>query len=639
MQNNTNYDASSVKVLKGLEGVRQSPGMYIGSVDQKGLHHCVKEQISNGVDEYLNGSCTDIWITLHKDGSTTVRDNGRGIPHGVKEDGLSVLSTCFGVLHAGGKFDNAGNSGYNTSGGEHGIGAKACSALSKRLTVISYREGLKDTSIFEKGVLIKQRINEPIDTTLHGVEVHWEPDMTIFTDGFNSELLEKELVREFSYLNSGLRFHFEDENKNYKKDYYSENGMKDYLEYLNQDKDFLFSPIYLTSAEDKFSIDIAIAYNSSYSSTIRLYTNSIPQEKGTHLTGFKTAWTMAINNFAKENKWLKEKDSNLAGADLEEGMLLIINFKMIDPMFEGQNKSNLTSSEGRTYTQRLVTNVIKEYLVQNKNGIKTLLEKALSARKAREAAKKARDNVRGKAEKKAVLKLPSKLTDAWSKNREECEIFITEGDSATGGIKEARNNEFQAVLPVRGKILNVWKAGLDKVLANAEIRDMIKAFGFDINVKTGKIVYDESKLRYDKVIICADADIDGRHIQSLFYTFIWSFAPELIFNGHVFATIPPLFKVTIGKEYFYIKDELALEEFKKQHAGRKLTVNRLKGLGEMSKDELGETILDKENRVIKQITVSDAQKATSLFEQLMGSSADLRKKYILEHAGEVEIYE
>ena len=512
MQNNTNYDASSVKVLKGLEGVRQSPGMYIGSVDQKGLHHCVKEQISNGVDEYLNGSCTDIWITLHKDGSTTVKDNGRGIPHGLKEDGLSVLSTCFGVLHAGGKFDNAGNSGYNTSGGEHGIGAKACSALSKRLTVISCREGFKDTSVFEKGILIDQKINEPIDSSIHGVEVHWEPDMSIFTENFNSELLEKELVREFSYLNSGLHFHFEDENKNYKQDYYSENGMRDYLEYLNNNKEFLFNPIYLTSAEDKFSIDIAIAYNSSYSSTLRLYTNSIPQEKGTHLTGFKTAWTMAINNFAKENKWLKENDANLAGTDLEEGMMLIINFKMIDPMFEGQNKSNLTSSEGRTYTQRLVSNVIKEYLIQNKSGIKILVDKALNARKAREAAKKAREAVRGKAEKKAVLKMPSKLTDAWSKDRAACELFIAEGDSATGGIKEARNNEFQGVLPVRGKILNTWKAGLDKILANAEIRDMIRAFGFDLNAKTGKVIYDESKLRYDKIIICADADIDGRKI-------------------------------------------------------------------------------------------------------------------------------
>lgn len=639
MQNNTNYDASSVKVLKGLDGVRQSPGMYIGSVDQKGLHHCVKEQISNGVDEYLNGSCTDIWITLHRDGSTTVRDNGRGIPHGIKEDGLSVLSTCFGVLHAGGKFDNAGNSGYNTSGGEHGIGAKACSALSKRLVVTSCREGLKDTSIFEKGILIEQITNEPVDKSLHGVEVHWTPDMDIFTDSFNSELLEKELVREFSYLNSGLRFHFEDEARNYKKDYYSENGMKDYLEYLNNNKEFLFNPIYLTSSEDKFSIDIAIAYNSSYSSTLRLYTNSIPQEKGTHLTGFKTAWTMAINNFAKENKWLKENDANLAGTDLEEGMMLIINFKMIDPMFEGQNKSNLTSSEGRTYTQRLVSNVIKDYLIQNKSGIKILVDKALNARKAREAAKKARDNVRGKTEKKNILKLPSKLTDAWSKNREECEIFITEGDSATGGIKDARNNEFQAVLPVRGKILNTWKASLDKVLANAEIRDMIKAFGFDINAKTGKIIYDETKLRYDKIIICADADIDGRHIQSLFYTFIWSFAPELILNGHVYATVPPLFKVTIGKDYHYIKDEFALEEFRKAHASRKLVVNRLKGLGEMDPVELEETILDKENRVIKQITVQDVNEATNLFEQLMGASADLRKKYILEHAGEVEFYE
>lgn len=566
MQNNNNYDASSVRVLKGLEGVRQSPGMYIGSVDQKGLHHCVKEQISNGVDEYLNGSCTDIWITLHKDGSTTVKDNGRGIPHGLKEDGLSVLSTCFGVLHAGGKFDNAGNSGYNTSGGEHGIGAKACSALSKQLIVTSCREGFMDRSIFEKGILITQETNIPIDTGIHGVEVHWVPDRTIFTDDFNSELLEKELVREFSYLNSGLHFHFEDENKNYKKDYYSENGMQDYLMYLNQDKDFLFNPIYLTSSEDKFSIDIAVAYNHSYSSTIRLYTNSIPQEKGTHLTGFKTAWTSAINNFAKENKWLKDKDPNLTGSDLEEGMLLIINFKMIDPMFEGQNKSNLTSSEGRTYTQRLVTNVIKDYLISNKNGIKLLIDKAINARKAREAAKKAREAVRKPKEKglKAKMALSDKFIDCINKNPAERNLLLVEGKSASSAAIEARNAKTDCIYMLRGKTISPLKTSVDKILANQEMSDIIKVIGAGF----GNDNFDLSKMNFDKIVITADQDADGMAIELLLITFFYTYMRPLVEAGKLYRAVTPLYIIKTGKEevYCYTEDELA--QWKATHSGR-----------------------------------------------------------------------
>lgn len=630
MQNNTNYDASSVKVLKGLEGVRQSPGMYIGSVDQKGLHHCVKEQISNGVDEYLNGSCTDIWITLHKDGSTTVKDNGRGIPHGLKEDGLSVLSTCFGVLHAGGKFDNAGNSGYNTSGGEHGIGAKACSALSQRLVVTSYRDGLKDTSIFEKGVLIEQKINEPVDKNLHGVEVHWCPDMDIFTDNFNSELLEKELVREFSYLNSGLHFHFEDEARNYKKDYYSENGMKDYLEYLNQDKSFLFNPIYLTSSEDKFSIDIAIAYNSSYSSTIRLYTNSIPQEKGTHLTGFKTAWTMAINNFAKENKWLKEKDSNLAGADLEEGMLLIINFKMIDPMFEGQNKSNLTSSEGRTYTQRLVSNVIKDYLIQNKNGIKILVDKALNARKAREAAKKAREAVRKPKEKglKAKMALSDKFIDCTSKNSAERNLLLVEGKSASTSAIEARNPATDCIYMLRGKTISPLKTTVDKILANQEMSDIIKVVGAGF----GNENFDLSKMNFDKIVITSDQDADGFAIELLLITFFYTYMRPLVEAGKLYRAVTPLYIVRQKDKEYYCYTEKELEDWKLAHTGT-YDLLRAKGLGELNATDLRKVCFEQER--YKRITISDAKATTNLLEVLQGSAVEPRKKYIYENAKEL----
>ena len=385
-------------------------------------------------------------------------------------------------------------------------------------------------------------------------------------------------------------------------------------------------------------MNAVLTYANGYSSTIVPYVNTGLTESGPHITAFKTVITREFNKFFKEKNWIKEKEANLTGEDIQEGMYLVFNLTTAGVTYDAQVKSRVVNIETKEFMQEFAAE-LQNWLRTNEKEIKNIADKALSARKAREAAKKARDSVRGKAEKKAVLKMPSKLTDAWSKERTKCEIFIAEGDSATGGIKEARDNEFQAVLPVRGKIINCWKTGLDKILANAEIRDMIKAFGFDINAKTGKVVYDESKLRYDKIIISADADVDGRHIQSLFYTFIWSFVPELIYNGHVYATIPPLFKVTIGKEYHYVKDEEALEEFKRNHSGRKLVVNRLKGLGEMDSDELGETILDQNNRNIKQITVEDATKATDLFEQLMGASADLRKKYIVEHAGEVEIYE
>lgn len=630
MQNNTNYDASSVKVLKGLDGVRQSPGMYIGSVDQKGLHHCVKEQISNGVDEYLNGSCTDIWITLHKDGSTTVRDNGRGIPHGLKEDGLSVLSTCFGVLHAGGKFDNAGNSGYNTSGGEHGIGAKACSALSKRLVVTSCRDGLKDTSIFEKGILIEQITNESVDKNLHGVEVHWAPDMDIFTDNFNSELLEKELVREFSYLNSGLHFHFEDESKNYKKDYYSENGMRDYLEYLNNNKEFLFNPIYLTSSEDKFSIDIAIAYNSSYSSTLRLYTNSIPQEKGTHLTGFKTAWTMAINSFAKENKWLKENDANLAGTDLEEGMMLIINFKMIDPMFEGQNKSNLTSSEGRTYTQRLVSNVIKDYLIQNKSGIKILVDKALNARKAREAAKKAREAVRKPKEKglKAKMALSDKFIDCTSKNSADRNLLLVEGKSASTSAIEARNPATDCIYMLRGKTISPLKTTVDKILANQEMSDIIKVIGAGF----GNENFDLSKMNFDKIVITSDQDADGFAIELLLITFFYTYMRPLVEAGKLYRAVTPLYIVRQKDKEYYCYTEKELEDWKLAHTGT-YDLLRAKGLGELNATDLRKVCFEQER--YKRITVSDAKATTNLLEVLQGRAVEPRKKYIYDNAKEL----
>ena len=638
IQQNNNYTAESVQTLEGLAPFRKSPGMYIGSTGEYGLYHIVKEIVNNSVDEFLNGNCVDIYLTILKDGGIVIEDNGRGFPHGMLDDTFSILGGCFGKEHTGGKFNNKGDSGYNTSGGMHGIGCKCAAALGIKTIAISYRDGIEETVEFSQGKMLKQITNSKCDKNLHGTKVIWYPDKEIFTETtkFNRKKIELELCQEYSFLNSGLHFHIKDENDNYEKEYYSKNGIKDYLDFLNEGDTYILDPICLSETEGDFSIEVGIAYNTKYNSSIKLYTNSIPQSKGTHLTGFKTAWTMAINKFARENGWLKEKDNNLTGENLTEGQLLIINFKMVEPIFEGQVKENLTSSEGRTYTQKLLSNSLVSYLNQNKNGIKNIVDKAILARKAAEAAKKARDAARNieKKKKDKVLKFDSKLADCYSKDRMKCEIYITEGDSASGNLKQARNNEFQAVLPVRGKILNCQKATLQQIQKNAEIMTMIEAFGLRIDPKTMKVTYDKDDLRYGKLIIMSDADVDGAHIKNLFYTFIWNFCPDLIKDGYVYAGVPPLYKITIGKKYKYLKNDEELEKFRKENKGKKYIVGRMKGLGEMDPDEIEETLIDPDNRIIKQITVEDIESTNVLFEQLMGSGIQARKKFIKEHSKE-----
>ena len=429
MQNNNNYTADSVQTLEGLLPFRKSPGMYIGATNEYGLHHIVKEIINNAVDEYMNGSCTDIYVTIQKDNGICIEDNGRGFPHGMLDETFSILGGCFGKEHTGGKFNNAGESGYNTSGGEHGIGCKCAAALGIKTIAISHRDGIEEIVEFSKGEMLSQITDNKCDKNLHGTKVIWVPDNEIFsTIDFDSKKIEIELCQEYSFLNSGLRFHFKNEKLNYEKAFFSKNGIRDYLDFLNKNNDFLFEPIVLSSKENTFSIELGIGYNSSYTNIVKLYTNSIPQTKGTHLTGFKTAWTAAINSFARKNKFLKDKDENLTGEDLSEGQILIINFKMIDPVFEGQVKENLTSSEGRTYTQKLISSSIQEYLEYDKNGIKILIEKALGAKKARNAAKKAREKAREQNKKKEkALKFDSKLADCYSKDRSRCEIYVVEG--------------------------------------------------------------------------------------------------------------------------------------------------------------------------------------------------------------------
>lgn len=568
-----NYQANNIKTLDYFEHIRKYPGMYIGSKDAKGLLHCVKEIVSNSIDEYLNGSGTEIHITLLPNNGIRIEDNARGIPHGKHPSGCSVLQACYGIANTGGKFDNAtGESGYNSSGGEHGTGGKAVNALSKKMIVKTSREGIEEIVEFSKGTFISYD-KKIIDKNKTGVSVEFYPDEEVLEEtSFNVESI-KEMVREFSFLCKGLKFYVNDEL------FFSENGLFDYMEYLNKGKTLLTSPIYYDIKDGKFQLEAAIGYNDGYSSVIKLYTNNIPQLKGTHLTGFKSAWTACLNSFARDNKLLKDKDENLTGSDYEEGMTLILNFKMIDPVFKGQNKEELSSSEGRTYCQKLTTLAVKDLFETQKKSLTAIINKALNARKAREAAKKARDSVRQpKEKKKQFLNLPSKLVDCWGKDRASCELFIVEGDSAAGGLVEGRDAEHIAVFPVRGKIIAAYKAAAEKVFANAEVINLIKAIGLDLDSKTHKLIYDKKKLRYGKIMLAADADPDGASIRNLLIELFWWLCPELIENGHIYTTMPPLFRITTKKnKYIFLKDAAALEEYKLQHQGETFQINRNKG--------------------------------------------------------------
>ena len=574
-----NYTKDSIESLDYFEHIRRYPGMYIGSKDIKGLHHCIKEILSNSIDEYLNGAGTQIDVVLRQDGGIFIKDNGRGIPHGKHKSGCSILQACYGIANTGGKFNNAtGESGYNTSGGEHGTGGKAVNALSTKMVVTTERDGEKEIVEFSKGKFISYN-KEIIDKSKSGVSVLFYPDPDIFeTIEVNSQELQN-MIQEFSYLCRGLTFNFTDEKNNIAKTYYSEKGLYDYLNYLNKDKTFICNPIYFTESENSYQVEVALGYNNSYSSIVKLYTNNIPQEKGTHLTGFKMALTSALNDFARDRKMLKDKDNNLTGSDFEEGQILILNFKMIDPVFKGQNKEELSSSEGRTYVQKLTTKALKNIFIHQEKDIKIIIDKALNARKAREAAKKAREAVRNKGEKKSrLLNLPTKLVDAWSKDRNRCELLICEGDSAAGGLIEARDSETQAVFPIRGKILSVLKSTDDKIWSNQEIVNIIKALGLDINPKTRRPIWDTDKLRYGSVILCTDADPDGASIKNLLLTMFWELCPDIIIEGRVYSAIPPLFRITTRKnEYIFLRDTAALNEYKDAHKGEKYLVNRNKG--------------------------------------------------------------
>ena len=626
------YGVKDIKTLEGIEAIRLRPGMYIGSTGPEGVRHITLEIISNAVDEYLNGYCTECEIVVEENGRILIQDNGRGVPFGKSEDGSETLVNIYTKLHTGAKFDSSGKTGYNTSGGMNGVGAKATNALSKQFTVISIRDGKKAVAEFIKGELITYEESK-INSNKTGTLVSFIPDEEIFKEGIRLDYNAlKKQIQELAYLSPGMRFKLKYEN-NPEDEITSKNGIKDYIDDLNKDKNKLTSVFYTENIENRIGVKLAMQYNDTYIDNYKLYTNSIPNTAGTHLTGFRTALTQTINDYARENKLLKEKDTNISGEELKEGLVLVLSFIMPDPVFSGQTKEVLSSSEARTAVQRLVSKEIRVWLDANPKDAKAIVDKALLARAAREKAKKAKETVRKVDNKRRVI-MPDVLADASSKDRYKCEVFIVEGKSAAGSTKEARDRNTQAVFQLRGKPLNVLKCDLHKALQNKEISGMVDAFGLE--VKDGKIIVDETKLRYGKFIITADADVDGSHIRVLFLTFIWKFCPELLEKGYVYAAVPPLYKATMGTKIQYLKDDAALEEFRKT-SGKKFELGRMKGLGEMDPDEMAETVMSAETRTLKQITMEDAAAVASVFMNLMGESVDPRKKFIENNAWRANI--
>ena len=631
----TNYGVKDIKTLEGIEAIRLRPGMYIGSIGPDGVRHITLEIISNAVDEYLNGYCTECNIQVTNDNNITISDNGRGVPFGKAKDGSETLVNIYTKLHTGAKFDSDGRTGYNTSGGMNGVGAKATNALSESFTVTSIRDNKVAYAFFKEGKLLKYEVTNDINkyNFKTGTIVSFIPDSKIFKEGIDLDYTAlKKQIQELAYLSPGLKFTLKYKDKE-EEIIQSNNGILDYIKDLNNNKNTLTSVFYTENIEDRIGVKIALQYNDTYIDTYKLYTNSIPNSGGTHLTGFRTALTTSINDYAREKNLLKEKDSNITGEELKEGLTLVLSFIMPDPVFSGQTKDVLSSSEARTIVQRLVSKDLKTWLEGNPKDAKAIVDKALLARAAREKAKKAKETVR-KVDNKRRVVMPDVLADASSKERYKCEVFLVEGKSAAGSTKEARNRSTQAVFQLRGKILNVLKADLHKALQNKEISGMIDAFGLE--VKDGKVILDESKLRYGKIIITADADVDGSHIRILFLTFIWKFCPELIEKGYIYAAVPPLYKATIGTKIQYLKDDDALEKFRK-NTTKKFELGRMKGLGEMDPPEMEETVMNPETRTLKQITMEDATAVAKTFMSLMGEAVTPRKDFIEKNAERANI--
>ena len=623
----TEYDASQIQILEGLEAVRVRPGMYIGSISSRGLHHLVYEIVDNSVDEALAGFCTEIKVKINEDNSITVRDNGRGIPVDIQQKaGKPALEVVFTILHAGGKF---GGGGYKTSGGLHGVGASVVNALSTWLDVKVYKEGKIYHMRFEKGKVVENmHVIGECDPGESGTEVSFLPDATIFEETVYDFDILKVRLRETAFLTKALKIVLIDDREEKKEmSFHYEGGIKEFVTYLNKGKAPIYDEvIYCEGVKEKVVVEVAMQHNDTYTEGIYTFVNNInTPEGGTHLSGFKNALTKTFNEYARNNKLLKENEDNLSGEDIREGLVAIISVKIQDPQFEGQTKQKLGNSEAQTAVNAIVSEKLTYFLEQNPGIAKLISDKAITAQRARAAARKARDFTRRKSALDG-MSLPGKLADCSSKNPEECEIFIVEGDSAGGSAKSARKRDTQAILPLRGKILNVEKARPDKVYSNAEIKSMITAFGTGIQED-----FDISKLRYNKIIIMTDADVDGAHIDTLMLTFIYRFMPELIKEGHVYLAQPPLYKLEKNKKVWYAYSDEELDNILKE-VGRDQNnkIQRYKGLGEMDAEQLWETTMDPERRVLKKVVLDESMLSETdlTFNTLMGDQVAPRREFI-----------
>jgi DNA gyrase subunit B len=628
LKNNNDYNADQIEVLEGIEAVRRRPGMYIGSTSSRGLHQLVFELIDNSVDEALAGYCDLVKIILNGDGSITVSDNGRGIPVDIHPaTGRPAVEATLTLLHAGGKF---GGHGYEISGGLHGVGLAVVNALSRMLQIEIKRDGIHYIQEYARGKVISplKKIGATNET---GTKVTFFPDSEIFSEiEFNKEYLAAR-IRDLSYLNKGLRLIFIDQIEGKEKEFHHKGGIADFVRNINKNKDVLHNePFYFNTTKDDIIIEVAIQYHSGYVENIYSYVNNIhTQEGGTHETGFKTAMTRVVNDYARRFGLIKDGEQNLTGEDVREGLSAVISIKLKEPQFEGQTKTKLGNSEVRGPVDSVVSEYMTSFFEENPGPAKMISEKSLQASRARDAARKARELTRRKSALDQ-LSLPGKLADCSSKKPEECEIYIVEGDSAGGSAKQGRNRRFQAILLLRGKVINAEKARLDKLLANEEIKSIITAIGTGILDD-----FDINKARYHRIVIMSDADVDGAHITTLLLTFFYRYMRPLIEFGYIYIAQPPLYKVTKGKEFKYVYNEHQLEQLFLEWKTKNVSIQRYKGLGEMNPDQLWETTMDPENRIMLQVNLDDAMKADEVFTILMGEKVEPRRRFIQEHAREV----
>ena len=638
MANKNTYDADSIAILEGLEAVRKRPGMYIGSVSTKGLNHLIYEIVDNAVDEHLAGFCTEIRVTLEKDGSATITDNGRGVPVGMHTTGVPAARVVYTTLHAGGKFDDTA---YKTSGGLHGVGSSVVNALSVYMDVEISREGYVHHDRYERGkpvVELEDGLLPKIGKTRKtGTKVNFLPDDTIFEKTrFRAEEV-KSRMHETAYLNPALTIIFDDK-RNAETEhivYHEPDGILGFIKDLNSKKEVVHDPVYFKGEAEGIEVEAAFQYVNEFHENVLGFCNNIYNaEGGTHLTGFKTTFTTVINSYARELGILKEKDTNFTGADVRNGMTAVVSIKHPDPRFEGQTKTKLDNPDASKACSKVTSDEIIRYFDRNLENLKKVIGCAEKAAKIRKTEERAKTNLLTK--QKYSFDSNGKLANCESRDADRCEIFIVEGDSAGGSAKTARDRMYQAILPIRGKILNVEKASIDKVLANAEIKTMINAFGCGFSEGYGND-FDISKLRYDKIIIMADADVDGAHISTLLLTLFYRFMPELIFEGHVYIAMPPLYKAMPKKgEEEYLYDDKALERYRKTHDGP-FTLQRYKGLGEMDAEQLWETTLNPETRLLKLVEIEDARMASTVTEMLMGTEVPPRRTFIYENATEAEL--